>query len=624
MFQCNYILKDNPCGKNAYFGFKDKNIHNLKCCIHKENDMIDLSSYIEDLKKRSKKFIEDSIKHHGPIYDYSKTIYINAKTNVIIICPTHGEFLQTPFNHVRSGCKQCAHEKRKTTNFIEKAIEVHGNTYDYSNSIYINTRTKVIIICRTHGEFEQRPEHHLKGGGCVTCAKLTDAINKSKPIEQFIEEANAKHNNYYDYSLTNYINSKTKIIIICPQHGNFEQTPNDHLNGSKCPQCAISLRTQTRTAVRTLESFIEDANRIHDNKYDYSKSKYINSDTKLIIICPEHGEFEQIPYNHLKGKGCINCNSKSKTKTTEQFIIDAKKIHQDTFDYSKTKYVNTNTKVIIICHIHGEFEQVPYDHLRGKGCKDCGNQNRSMKDFISKAKVIHGENTYDYQKVQYVNIKTNVTIICKSHGEFQQTPSSHLAGSGCNTCSNEIKKRALDDFVTLANQLHNNRYIYDDVEYINNTTKIKIICPQHGPFHQTPKHHLRVQGCPQCNNKKFSKGQIQWLSFIASYYNINIQHIANGGEFRIPQTLYKADGYCKENNTIYEYNGIFYHGHPTIYNKDEMNTVCNKTFGELYEKTIKRKNKIIELGYNIMEIWDCDWEKSVKLITLLQRKFRNR
>jgi hypothetical protein len=190
--------------------------------------------------------------------------------------------------------------------------------------------------------------------------------------------------------------------------------------------------------------FIEKAKLIHGSLYDYSSVKYINARTKINIICKTHGEFTQKPYNHLNGSGCIKCwgelTSKNQSLTTKEFINESMLKHGKKYDYSKSKYLNYHSKIKIICSIHGEFEQMPSNHLLGKGCKKCGtlitnNKNRnSTEDFISKAKNIHHEK-YEYTKVKYINTITNVNIICKKHGSFKQKPSVHLKGHGCPICS---------------------------------------------------------------------------------------------------------------------------------------------------------------------------------------------
>lgn len=182
---------------------------------------------------------------------------------------------------------------------------------------------------------------------------------------------------------------------------------------------------------------------VHDDFYDYSISVYNGYRNKVKIICPIHGIFEQIMYNHIKGMGCMECgkektlNSLNKNKDT--IIEKFEKIHGDTYDYSLVVYVNNKTKVKITCKIHGNFEQTPINHLKGMGCKDCGKIKISktakigLNDFISKAKEIHGD-TYDYTLSEYIGYKKKIKIICKDHGIFEQTPDNHLSGSGCRCC----------------------------------------------------------------------------------------------------------------------------------------------------------------------------------------------
>lgn len=181
----------------------------------------------------------------------------------------------------------------------------------------------------------------------------------------------------------------------------------------------------------TTEEFISRAKLVHGDKYDYSNCIYTGRDKKVCIICPEHGEFWQRADHHLDGHGCPYCSGRG--KTTEWFISQAKKIHGDRYDYSKVNYINSNKKVCIICPEHDEFWQYPYNHLRGATCKKCLSLKTS--EFIDMAKRIYGDK-YDYSQTKYVNTYTKVKIICPKHGEFWQRPDHHLSGFGCPHCSN--------------------------------------------------------------------------------------------------------------------------------------------------------------------------------------------
>lgn len=261
----------------------------------------------------------------------------------------------------------------------------------------------------------------------------------------------------------------------------------------------------------TTEQFIQKARLLYGDQHDYSKVNYIDSKTKVCIICRKHQiEFWKTPNAYLsKKQGCPECSkersSLKRRKTTQQFIEEAKKIHGEKYDYSKVIYVTNKSKVHIICPIHGDFEQSPSNHLKGEGCPKCANKNITTEEFIEKAKEIHG-NKYDYSKVTYYKNDKKVCIICPTHGEFWQTPSSHLCGSGCPQCgkerTTESKKLSTEIFIQKAREIHGDKYNYDKVNYINSTTKVCIVCPEHGEFWQQPDNHLQKQGCPYCKQSR--------------------------------------------------------------------------------------------------------------------------
>ena len=265
-----------------------------------------------------------------------------------------------------------------------------------------------------------------------------------KKIEEFIKQAQKIHNGKYDYSKSIYINARTKLIITCPIHGDFEQKPNSHLNGCGCPQCANNKRM-------TKELFIQKSNKLHGDKYDYSKVEYVNNFTKVCIICPKHGEFWQTPSSHLQGHGCQKCN-RTKQLNTIEFINKAQQIHKNKYDYSKVNYLNNKTKICIVCAEHGEFYQEPSEHLRGHGCPKCGHQKatNTIRDFIWKARKIHGEK-YDYSDVIYLNNRSEVSIKCPIHGTFRQIPHVHLEGSGCPKCKSSHMENEIRNSLTKNN-----------------------------------------------------------------------------------------------------------------------------------------------------------------------------
>lgn len=190
---------------------------------------------------------------------------------------------------------------------------------------------------------------------------------------------------------------------------------------------------------------------------------------------------------------------------TQIFIARSSKIHSNRYDYSKVIYINGSTKVIINCKIHGDFVQTPYNHLSGRGCMKCGRRARmNTREFIQKALLAHG-NEYDYSKVEYINARSKIIIICKKHGEFLQLAKGHLQGNKCkkcttNTYAERMANREINtvEFIKKACKIHKGKYCYSKSEYINNNVEITIICNIHGEFKRRPRDHLIGYGCAKC------------------------------------------------------------------------------------------------------------------------------
>ena len=225
--------------------------------------------------------------------------------------------------------------KRLTTeDFIKKAKQIYGDEYDYSKVNYVNCDTKVIVICKKHGEFETRPDHFYNGHGCPKCGTKQGADKLRCTKEEFIKKAKEIHGDKYDYSKVEYKTAREKVCIICLEHGEFWQTPDAHLRGNGCPKCSIH-----RSYRYTTEEFIEKARQIHGDKYDYSKVEYFNRLTPVCIICPEHGEFWQKPREHFDGDGCHSCNE-SKLEKEIKLLLEENKIKfeiQKRFDWLRDK-----------------------------------------------------------------------------------------------------------------------------------------------------------------------------------------------------------------------------------------------------------------------------------------------
>lgn len=249
--------------------------------------------------------------------------------------------------------------------FIEKAIKKHNGKYDYSKVEYKNSYTKVCIICKKHGEFWQTPLSHLYGGsGCPKCA------GRNLTQEDIVSMFREKHGDKYNYSEVVYTKMHDKVKIICPIHGEFEQTPSKHLLGQGCPKCGVIERSSRQRL--PIDKFIERARKIHGNKYDYSNVKYNKIIDKVKIICPIHGEFEQRGFDHLNCHGCSKCCQSSLERKIELLLKEnnIEYIHQcdyKTFPWLgklKLDFYLPNENIAIECQ--GSQHFIPIEHFGGE------------------------------------------------------------------------------------------------------------------------------------------------------------------------------------------------------------------------------------------------------------------
>lgn len=349
-------------------------------------------------KKTTEEFIADARKIHGDKWIYDKTEYKNNKAKVCITCPIHGDFWQTPSNHLSGcGCLMCAVEKANAVRrltleaAIAKAREIHGDKYDYSESEYANNTTKTCIICPIHGKFHQTFRDHLRGHGCPKCGRIKAAKNTMNEEEEILNRIKEIHKEKLSFDKFVYSGLHNNSTVTCRIHGDFDIPPIRLLHGNGCKKCANEELSRIKTL--TTEEFIRRANIAHDGKYGYEKVVYVNSKTPICITCHSHGDFWQIPNNHLMGCGCPRCNQSKLEEIVRTFLIknDMKFISQGKFDWlinekhMKLDFYLPDYNVAIECqggqhffpveHFGGEEvfkKQLESDSIKRKLCEEHG------------------------------------------------------------------------------------------------------------------------------------------------------------------------------------------------------------------------------------------------------------
>lgn len=292
----------------------------------------------------------------------------------------------------------------------------------------------------------------------------------TKTVEHFIECARKVHGDLYLYDKAIYKGSQFLIEIVCKKHGSFWQKPNSHVSSKNiCPKCSHEARFLTTTI------FIERANKMHNNKYNYELTIYTHSHEKLAIKCSEHGIYMQTAADHLNGKGCRQCSNEKHILGSDTFIKRARFVHGNLYGYDSVEYINFITPTNIRCFQHGIFMQRPGNHLAGEGCIKC--RPMPQMEFIRRSLEKHGDR-YDYSLVNYIGSKHDVIVICKKHGLFEQRADAHMDGSGCPRCVKSVSIMELKwlkslNCTTLERQatktINGKRFRFDGFDPITNT-----------------------------------------------------------------------------------------------------------------------------------------------------------
>lgn len=320
----------------------------------------------------------------------------------------------------------------------------------------------------------------------------------------------------------------------------------------------------------TREEFIDRARKVHGNKYEYVDlpDVFTAKSTLIKAICPKHGLFEQNAKYHYEGGGCQKCakekkisallvSTNEKKLTTDEFIIKAKKVHGDKYDYSNTDIEKRDEdgKVTIICKTHGIFKQNPINHLAGNGCPICGEEKKletikkrkiSNSEMIKRFCSVHGDKyIYDKTNIDDKDENGKVIITCKIHGDFKQDPHNHERGAGCPYCAGKMYTK--DDFIKNANLVHNGKYAYDKFVYVDSHTQGIVTCPIHGDFSVLPYNHIHNRsGCPKCATpiSKWENDVCSFLNEIGVEYEQSNRKILNGKEIDILVPKYNIGIEC--------------------------------------------------------------------------------
>jgi hypothetical protein len=365
----------------------------------------------------------------------------STKTKVTLYCEKHGEF-ECRLDRIKEGkccCPICRKEKDiqdSFNEFVKKANKKFNGRYVYLKDSFTSINGKINFICPIHGIQTQRASNHLIFNGCPKCSK-SGRIPIS--FENMEERANNVHNFNFKYVKESYRNFNKKMKIICPVHGEFEMTPNKHINqGKGCPICGLL----SRKTIFNTNDFIEKAKNIHGDDYDYSNTHYVDTKTKVCIICKKCGrEFWQEPLLHLYGQGCRKCayektaQKRTRINTDTVISLSQNKFGIDEIDYSKTEYTGTKNKICFICHKkdkngkeHGEFWQRIDTHLKGCGCPKCCKSHLEIitEDVLTKLAISYKrEYTFNWLvnkkhlKLDFYLPDYNIAIECQGKQHFE-------------------------------------------------------------------------------------------------------------------------------------------------------------------------------------------------------------
>jgi len=415
------IYKCGKCGKTVIVNCRNFMKDCYRGCCNKPHHLSE-EEYLNKLKNICKE-------NNYELLSINKKKKISVGTRITYKCEKCGNITETSIGHlVNEGtrCPGCNGGSKLNYELIKKRInkrcdELNCTFVKFLNdeNKYKNNLTRALLRCNTCGcEWDTTYTHFIRDTGCPKCGGSQVLCNE-EALERALKKGKESNITVLGFVDDEYKNNKSRLELVCNECGyKWDMTYQNFMSGKGCPSCAGILQPTT-------EEWIERAKQIHGEKYDYSKSVYVNLKTPICIICPEHGEFFQLPYVHISGSGCPKCVGKN--KTTQDFIVDAIKVHGNRYDYSKTDYKKSRENVCIICPEHGEFWQLPQNHLKGQGCPFCSGSNmeKNIKSFLDDNNILYEkEKTFKWLKfkssmrLDFYLQDYNVAIECQGGQHF--------------------------------------------------------------------------------------------------------------------------------------------------------------------------------------------------------------
>ena len=408
-----------------------------------------------------KRYKEEFDKKFKGILELRDSKYVSARDKITVYCLKHGAFDRSASallrdNRSRHPCPECVKELQRNEmragwqNYLSKMRSVFDcSNLDFSEVDYKGSQEKIKITCSIHGLFEAIPAVMLSAKkGCPSCGM---SKRRSLGAKEILRRLIKVHGNKYEFDLPTNVTTTTKISYSCQLHGKKNGVVSNLLAGKGCRECGRIASSHKRAL--TTEKWVKKARKVHGEKYEYAKTKYVNSKTKVIITCPDHGDFKINPSNHISPglkRGCNECsggkvvnwdNSKKRLSQTE-FLKRVTKAAPSNLDFSKSIYKGQKNTVTVICKLHGEFEAWPNNLFNGQNCPDCaavitGNKRRVSSKEIEERIILRFGNKYEIDKSSIKMVTEHVRLKCAKHGWFTGLVSNLMVSSGCPKCIQE-------------------------------------------------------------------------------------------------------------------------------------------------------------------------------------------